>query len=79
MELAQVLVRVGLQYRYAMLLGLALRFFPVLEQELAAIMDRAFREVLETSQERRLPMRMAAYVVAVSRVASATRDRGLYP
>ncbi|MBO0688776.1 MAG: Glu/Leu/Phe/Val dehydrogenase [Candidatus Dormibacteraeota bacterium] len=47
--------------------------------KLAAIMDRAFREVLETSRERRLPMRMAAYVVAVSRVASATRDRGLYP
>ncbi len=39
MELAQILVRYGLHYRYAMLLGLALRFFPVLEQELGAIMD----------------------------------------
>jgi glutamate dehydrogenase (NAD(P)+) len=47
--------------------------------KLAAIMDRAFREVLETAEQRRLPMRMAAYVRAVSRVASATRDRGLYP
>jgi glutamate dehydrogenase (NAD(P)+) len=48
-------------------------------QKLAAIMSRAFREVLEVAEKRRLSMRMAAYVQAVSRVASATRDRGLYP
>jgi glutamate dehydrogenase (NAD(P)+) len=48
-------------------------------QKLAAIMQRAFKEVLETAQERKLPMRMAAYVRAVERVAAATRDRGLYP
>ena len=48
-------------------------------EKLQAIMQRAFREVLSASEERRLPMRMAAYCQAVNRVASATRDRGLYP
>ena len=48
-------------------------------QKLHAIMQRAFREVLTVATERDLPMRMAAYVQAVSRVAAATRDRGIYP
>jgi glutamate dehydrogenase (NAD(P)+) len=48
-------------------------------QKLHAIMQRAFREVLAVATERNLPMRMAAYVQAVSRVAAATRDRGIYP
>ena len=48
-------------------------------EKLRAIMQHAFGEVLAVSLERKLPMRMAAYVQAVSRVASATRDRGLYP
>ncbi|HEY4025779.1 MAG TPA: Glu/Leu/Phe/Val dehydrogenase [Candidatus Dormibacteraeota bacterium] len=48
-------------------------------QKLQAIMQRAFREVLGVAKERALPMRMAAYVQAVHRVASATRDRGIYP
>ena len=48
-------------------------------QKLQAIMLRAFREVLTVARERDLPLRMAAYVQAVQRVASATRERGLYP
>lgn len=48
-------------------------------ERLHSIMQRAFGEVLETAKGRGLPMRMAAYVEAVSRVAAATRDRGLYP
>jgi len=48
-------------------------------QKLQAIMQRAFREVLTVARERDLPLRMAAYVQAVQRVASATRERGLYP
>src|SRR5438874_616421 len=48
-------------------------------QKLKAIMTRAFNEVLRTQEERKLDMRMAAYVQAVSRVAAATRERGLYP
>jgi glutamate dehydrogenase (NAD(P)+) len=46
---------------------------------LAAIMQKAFKEVLEVVDDRKVPMRMAAYVQAVQRVAAATRDRGLYP
>src|SRR5437588_7665378 len=48
-------------------------------QKLQGIMERAFREVLAVAAARGLPMRMAAYCQAVHRVASATRDRGLYP
>jgi len=48
-------------------------------QKLQAIMQRAFREVIGVAKERDLPLRMAAYVQAVQRVASATRERGLYP
>ena len=50
-----------------------------MNQKLKAIMTRAFAEVLKTREEKKLDMRMAAYVQAVSRVAAATRDRGLYP
>jgi glutamate dehydrogenase/leucine dehydrogenase len=42
-------------------------------------MTRAFGEVLKTKVDKGLDMRMAAYVQAVSRVAAATRERGLYP
>jgi glutamate dehydrogenase (NAD(P)+) len=48
-------------------------------QKLKAILSRAFSEVLKTKLARNLDMRMAAYVQAVSRVAGATRERGLYP
>jgi glutamate dehydrogenase (NAD(P)+) len=47
--------------------------------KLQAIMLRAFGEVVATAEERRLPLRMAAYCRAVHRVASAVRSRGLYP
>ena len=48
-------------------------------QKLKAIMTRAFGEVLKTKLEKKTDMRMAAYCQAVSRVAAATRARGLYP
>lgn len=43
---------------------------------LDATMTTAFHEVLEVSRRRKVPMREAAYVVAVSRVAEACRERG---
>jgi glutamate dehydrogenase (NAD(P)+) len=43
------------------------------------IMSRAFDETWDTSQERRLSMRVAAYGLAVQRVAEATVTRGIYP
>jgi glutamate dehydrogenase (NAD(P)+) len=43
------------------------------------IMSKAFDETWELSQQRNLPMRIAAYGLAVQRVAEATVTRGIYP
>ena len=50
----------------------------VVNERLTEMMQRAFREVLRVSQEDKLTMRTAAYCVAVERVATAHRLRGLY-
>jgi glutamate dehydrogenase (NAD(P)+) len=42
-------------------------------------MTGAFQNVLRMAQERRVHMRTAAYLLAVSRVAQATLTRGIYP
>ncbi|HET9115668.1 MAG TPA: Glu/Leu/Phe/Val dehydrogenase [Gaiellaceae bacterium] len=46
---------------------------------LDAIVTRAFDETWQMHEERTLPMRIAAYGVAVQRVADATTMRGIYP
>ena len=43
------------------------------------IMSKAFDETWEMAQKRNLPMRVAAYGLAVQRVAEATVTRGIYP
>jgi len=43
------------------------------------IVSRAFDETWETAERRKLPMRVAAYGLAVQRVAEATVTRGIYP
>ena len=43
------------------------------------IMSRAFEETWETAEQRGMPMRVAAYGLAVQRVAEATITRGIYP
>jgi glutamate dehydrogenase (NAD(P)+) len=43
------------------------------------IVSRAFQETWQLQEQRRLATRMAAYGVAVQRVAEATVTRGLYP
>jgi len=43
------------------------------------IISRAFEETWETAQARSVPMRVAAYGLAVQRVAEATVTRGIYP
>lgn len=48
-------------------------------EQLQKIMVRSFRDVVAIHEERNLSMRMAAYVLAISRVAEATRTRGIYP
>jgi glutamate dehydrogenase (NAD(P)+) len=46
---------------------------------LNSIVTRAFDETWATYEERKISMRMAAYGLAVQRVAEATVTRGLYP
>ncbi|HXY81843.1 MAG TPA: Glu/Leu/Phe/Val dehydrogenase [Gaiellaceae bacterium] len=43
------------------------------------IVSRAFEATWETAQKRDVPMRVAAYGLAVQRVAEATTTRGIYP
>jgi glutamate dehydrogenase (NAD(P)+) len=50
-----------------------------INQRLRHIVSRAFHEVLAQSQKRDVPMRTAAYCVAVDKVAKATAVRGIYP
>ncbi|MGH9749963.1 MAG: Glu/Leu/Phe/Val family dehydrogenase [Candidatus Polarisedimenticolia bacterium] len=48
-------------------------------QHLEKVMTRAFHEVLAIARKYNVHMRTAAYVLAVGRVAEATRIRGIYP
>jgi glutamate dehydrogenase (NAD(P)+) len=50
-----------------------------INQRLERIMMRAFDNVLSVSEKKKVNMRVAAYVVAVDRVAQATTLRGIYP
>ncbi len=43
------------------------------------VITRAFYEILHTSVNRHIDMRLAAYALAVQRVANATTVRGIYP
>lgn len=47
--------------------------------KLRDIMERSFRDVLKISLERKINMRLAAYVLGVGRVSEATKVRGIYP
>jgi glutamate dehydrogenase (NAD(P)+) len=52
---------------------------PEVNSKLRDIVTRAFNETWHVSQDRDIPMRPAAYGLAVGRVAEATITRGLYP
>jgi glutamate dehydrogenase (NAD(P)+) len=52
---------------------------PQVNQQLERIMKRAFQEVNELAVQERVDRRTAAYMLAVKRVAEATRVRGLFP
>ncbi len=47
--------------------------------KLEQIMNRAFSEVWDISREKNVPLRTAAYLIAVKRVVSAKRTRGIWP
>jgi glutamate dehydrogenase (NAD(P)+) len=51
----------------------------IVNGKLHEIMTRAFAETLGMSQREGVHMRLAAYLLAVQRVADATSIRGLYP
>ncbi len=46
---------------------------------LKEVMVRSFADVLPVAQKNKINMRLAAYVLAVQRVADATTTRGIYP
>ncbi len=49
-----------------------------MNERLGEVMRRGFREVLALSKEHAVPMRTAAYMLAISRVAAVHKLRGLY-
>ena len=61
-DLSQALVKAGLPYRYAMLTGLALRFLPILEEELESI----FEAQGERGVDLRGPLRKALALVPIA-------------
>ena len=48
-------------------------------RRLERIMVRSFREVWDFSQEKRVPLRLGASMLAISRVAEAVHARGIFP
>ncbi len=45
---------------------------------LKVIMDNSFDDIVEVMKEYKVPMRVAAYILAIGRVAEVTQMRGLY-
>jgi glutamate dehydrogenase/leucine dehydrogenase len=50
-----------------------------INNKLAKIMSKAFEVVWQVSREKKVPMRMAAYMVALERVVRAKKLRGVFP
>jgi glutamate dehydrogenase (NAD(P)+) len=48
-------------------------------RELENLMVQAYRQVIQQTKVRQIPLRLAAYTLGVGRVAQALSDRGLYP
>ncbi len=61
-DLSQGMVKAGLPYRYAMLIGLALRFLPILEEEMESI----FEAQGERGVDLRGPLRKALALVPIT-------------
>ena len=51
---------------------------PEVNKRLEAKMMEAFHDVLQTSIKYKTDLRTAAYIVAISRVATVTKMRGMY-
>jgi glutamate dehydrogenase/leucine dehydrogenase len=48
-------------------------------REMEGLIVNAYRQVMQQSKTRQIPLRLAAYTLGVGRVAQALTDRGLYP
>jgi glutamate dehydrogenase (NAD(P)+) len=48
-------------------------------EELRTVMEKGYTDVVAVAEERKVPMRLAATALGVSRVAEAHTTRGLYP
>lgn len=51
---------------------------PTVNERLESILKRSFHDVLSVSQRHSVNMRIAAYMLAIERVAVVHRLRGLY-
>jgi glutamate dehydrogenase (NAD(P)+) len=51
----------------------------IVNAKLHEVMTRAFAETIDMAEKEQVPNRLAAYLLAVDRVVSATSMRGLYP
>ena len=50
-----------------------------INEELKRILIEAFEDVYKIHKERNIPLRTAAYILAVSRIAKAYDLRGIFP
>ncbi|MBE3076276.1 MAG: Glu/Leu/Phe/Val dehydrogenase, partial [Actinobacteria bacterium] len=50
----------------------------LVNERLEAIMRHSFQDLLDLSKQHRVNMRTAAYMLAISRVATVHRLRGIY-
>ncbi len=50
-----------------------------IRKRLNKMMVNAFAEVYKTKEKYNVDMRTAAYIVAISRVSNAVKERGYYP
>ncbi len=50
-----------------------------INERLKRVMDNSFDAVYDKAQAMKIPMRLAANILAIERVAEATRVRGIYP
>jgi glutamate dehydrogenase/leucine dehydrogenase len=50
-----------------------------INNNLAKVMKNAFEEVWQVHMEKEVPLRMAAYMVALNRVVKAKKMRGVFP
>ena len=50
-----------------------------LNDRLEEILDRSFEEVWNITQEKKVTLRMGAYLIAVGRVVKAKKERGIWP